>query len=684
MNKKQKTSELDRQKSVSTSTGIRICYIAKLPVELLAEILLYTKSPKDVLALTRCSKSFCRTLLHEANQYIWRYARRNCLPEALPEPCSRFTESSFAAFVFDNGPCEMCGVQVDFYKSFGLRVRLCDNSACKNSFNEDKLHIDRRPKQTYKIFGNTLAVVESTVCFMDSQSIQEWPDITMKYRQSDWTCALQEYLDASRNPNALEKFIDLCSEESARTKTYMQLCVTLQRWKQKYLEAQVTMKDGNIQLSKALAARKGLSFWDMMNTPTYESLFRQKNAALEEIEQLDYDMREADIGAELIKVVGRRSRRAHEAGYSTCCRAVEKHYNRLRALKQNTPLPCLPSFRKLPTIHQIQHSTSQSEKELDRNLQSQPIQTLVHSELEKFHLEAKNALAGVLGFPNWKSPSNRKLHPADRLTARFQCKQCWRVEVKYKESESLDYAGAIMHLCSVTLDKPVSAMPFKATRFERDTKAIAAMSALLTACDISDDEKGSHALLSIIGPRVLCLSCEAQIVLEPFAVLGHSHRHESMSLALLPQSEVKKILGDHPLSNGLVVRLMSAGKIALEMRTKRVYMCRHCDQLKRKAIPIPSSGTVLEGTGSNETSIGDADISSSTPAIKTRIASTDNSASNPHSTLKPNTTGAMYRIHPAPANKPSLYIFDGLRSHLKEVHKIHSVRDEDIICIQDL
>ncbi|KAJ3985851.1 hypothetical protein F5890DRAFT_1552800 [Lentinula detonsa] len=653
--KKQKTSE--SLSEVQASRSIKACYITKLPLELLAEILLYTKSPKDILALTRCSKFFCRTLLHQANQYIWRYARQNCLPEALPEPCSRFTESSFAAFVLDAGPCEICGRLAGFYSSFGLRTR------CKSAIEQDKLHIskDHLSKDTYHIFEGTLPVVESSASFAGiAGGHGEWPDISLMYRKSDWACALQDYLDVSQSPAKLEQFITLCSRKSAETKLYMQMCVGLQSWKRKHLEAQTTTENVNTKISKDLAVKEGLDFWDMMNTPTYRSLFKQKNASLELIQQFDYKIREVDITAELLKVAERRSRRAHETGYSTCRQAVEKHYNRLRALKQESPLPCLPSFRKLPTIHQIQHSTSQSKKELDNALQSQPIRALVHSELEKFHSDAKNALAAIMGFSDWKSPSSRKLHPADRLTARFRCRTCQRVEAKYKDCGSLDYEGAIMHLCSVTLDEPVSPMPFKAERFEKDTKAIAAISALLEVCGIPDDQKGSHRRLSAIGPRIVCLSCDAQIVMEPLDVIGHSHRHESMSLAILPQDEANQILGAHPPSYGLAAKLTSKGKIALEMRKMKIYLCRHCVQVKPQSTPMPATGRASEHT---DTGVND-------------------SASTQTATMTPNADSASQKF--PKVRQPTLYVFDGLRSHLKGLHKISSVRDEDFICTQDL
>ncbi|KAJ3868932.1 hypothetical protein EV359DRAFT_31257 [Lentinula novae-zelandiae] len=658
--KKQKIS--NSESDVKAPTVPRTCYIAKLPLELLAEILLCTKSPADILALTRCSKFFCRTLLHEANQYIWRYARQNCLRGGLPEPCPRFTESSFAAFVFDAGPCEICDKQVNFYSSFGLRVRLCANKTPHLSYNVGVLF--------FSFFAYSIRLQFNT-----------GPNTGAVYLYSDWSRALQEYLDVSQKPDTLEGYIDASLSNhlyqlltdilslSALLKKECpdkDMCVALHAWRKEYVEAQNVMKDVNTKFSRELAAREGLTFWDMMNTPTYSFLMKHKNASLEEIQDLDYKTREAAIAAELVKVVESRSRRAHEAGYATCRRAVEKHYSRLRALKRETPLPSLSSFRELPTIRQIQQSVGQSVKEIDTNLQSQPIQTLVHSELAKFHLEAKNNLAAILGFTDWKTPSSKKLHPSDRLTARFQCRTCRRIEAKYKDFGSLDYDGVIMHSCSVTLDKSVPQRPFKAARFEKDTKAITAVSSLLEACDISGDEKGSHELLSAIGPRVLCLSCDAQIILEPLDVIGHSHRHESMSLAILPQDEASKIIGDHPLSHGLAVRLTSKGKISLEMRKLKVYLCRHCMQVKPKIMSISTTGMAAEALAGNTPS-----TSTSAAITKTSISvNTDDSAPTTDITSKAVADTAIRKVHsPAakPSRKPTTYIFDGLRSHLKEL-----------------
>ena len=102
------------------------CYLDQMPLEILAEILSYVPSPANVLALARCSKYFCHTLVNNpSTTFIWRNARKCCVPR-LPEPTANFTEASYAAFVFDYGRCEICGVYARrMYESYSLRARIC-------------------------------------------------------------------------------------------------------------------------------------------------------------------------------------------------------------------------------------------------------------------------------------------------------------------------------------------------------------------------------------------------------------------------------------------------------------------------------------------------------------------------------------------------------------------------------
>jgi hypothetical protein len=78
-----------------------------IPLEILAEVLSHVNSPKDVLSVARCSKHLCATLLNPSNVMIWRHARLHCVVPNLPPPLPGWSESAYAAFLFDEGHCDV-------------------------------------------------------------------------------------------------------------------------------------------------------------------------------------------------------------------------------------------------------------------------------------------------------------------------------------------------------------------------------------------------------------------------------------------------------------------------------------------------------------------------------------------------------------------------------------------------
>lgn len=103
-----KKTRLDHGSSVSnTHAEVTPSPLLRIPLELLAEILIHTKSPKYVLAVARTSKLFCNLLLDPSLAFVWRDVRRMCIPAPLPDPFSIFSEASYASFVFDGGYCEV-------------------------------------------------------------------------------------------------------------------------------------------------------------------------------------------------------------------------------------------------------------------------------------------------------------------------------------------------------------------------------------------------------------------------------------------------------------------------------------------------------------------------------------------------------------------------------------------------
>lgn len=110
-NKRRKPSNITVKDCDGQTDGSQVVLegsIIRMPVEVLAMILFYVSSPRDVLALARTSKHFCAILVNnKANDFIWRAARAHCHPQPIPDFTPNFTEASFAAFIFDSKTCEV-------------------------------------------------------------------------------------------------------------------------------------------------------------------------------------------------------------------------------------------------------------------------------------------------------------------------------------------------------------------------------------------------------------------------------------------------------------------------------------------------------------------------------------------------------------------------------------------------
>jgi hypothetical protein len=171
-----------------------------------------------------------------------------------------------------------------------------------------------------------------------------------------------------------------------------------------------------------------------------------------------------------LKLKERRRRRQEEHAYRQRRNDVEKHYNRLRSEQVAKPLPSLLTFRKLPIVHSLQ-SKAASASIVPQSIQGSPlVLALLQDELETWREQARSDLGAALGYPGWKTPSSTKLHPVDRLTARFQCQNCQTVAVKYQEDGCLDFAGACAHQCIRPKDKRKAKLVWIANQFVKDDK----------------------------------------------------------------------------------------------------------------------------------------------------------------------------------------------------------------------
>jgi hypothetical protein len=175
------------------------------------------------------------------------------------------------------------------------------------------------------------------------------------------------------------------------------------------------------------------------------------------------------VEAEIIKIIEARKRSANEEAYRCRRNDVEQHYNRLKSSGQEKVFPTLAQFRQLPIIKVLQSKTS-TNTAVAGDLQSKLVVELLQDDLRKWRETATTTLAATLGFSNWRSASKKKLHPVDRLTARFRCKKCGHDDHKFYEQGCLDFAGACAHVCVRSDLKKSEREKWTPDQFEKDNK----------------------------------------------------------------------------------------------------------------------------------------------------------------------------------------------------------------------
>ena len=178
------------------------------------------------------------------------------------------------------------------------------------------------------------------------------------------------------------------------------------------------------------------------------------------------------VDQEMVEHLTRVARRQAEAAYQKRREDVAAHYTRLKSAPNPVEvLPALPEFRKLSVMKVMQGKPSDGEVGVAEELKhSKLVHELLTDNLNKWREEARSALAGVLGFAGWKSASKTKVHPVDRLTARFICKKC---SSKRRGGEALTFADACGHRCAGLNKKQRAREAWSASLFQPDVKVLA-------------------------------------------------------------------------------------------------------------------------------------------------------------------------------------------------------------------
>ena len=97
-----------RNNHVSAADGVEAStpLITTLPFELVAEILLYSTSPADILSLSRTCKHFRATLVQNpVATFIWKRVRGQTTPPVPGPTTLGFSEPQLANFIYGGGKC---------------------------------------------------------------------------------------------------------------------------------------------------------------------------------------------------------------------------------------------------------------------------------------------------------------------------------------------------------------------------------------------------------------------------------------------------------------------------------------------------------------------------------------------------------------------------------------------------
>ncbi|EAU89291.1 hypothetical protein CC1G_03556 [Coprinopsis cinerea okayama7 len=671
--------------------------IYSVPFEILAEILLYTKSSKAVLSLASTCKHFCHTLLQPEATYVWKYVRENNVP--LPPPDYHqygfgrifASEASYAKFVFGGGKCEMCGEETEKnFTSYALRIMLCKKPECETRFLNAR-YLETRDSvvraNQLTSYSQLLPTLEDSQLFNRGGASSHTALLTRKEVPEEVRAFLVEQRDKPDFREKLDRF-------KVKQMKWMGLCREIIKWRRKVRSTYYEVKERNTELGKAIAERMGWDFEQMMNCTDYGPYHRQKCHVFEEVRLEDVNaVLSTKIQGQLARLLDKIDRRTHEMRYQETRKQIINHYNYLKSSRNKDAIPILPAltaFRTLPVIAMLQddEASTTPANEVSKSLKNDKVlSNMLRTQITTWVNKARTDLGTQIGLSplekRWKSVNKTDLHPVERVNVRYRCKRCTVLGERYEEDGCFDFAGACAHDCSKAGAPPKKknrGWKWSAENFEKDVKASAAITSFLEKLrplattsmfvplyQLEEKYNGVAGILERLGDShsVVCTSCPTPIVMKFKNLIGHSHRHDKMEFYISNGIPSTDLVGRYPFQAGYTRHLLKSGQKMKEARDAKVYGCRYCYgklveecRVKREAREREreEQGAVQGeelGQSQEQEGQGDANATAGTSAAP---------QSNVDSDLP----------------KPSvLCSFDGLRSHLKAKHQIEDVRDED-------
>ncbi|KAL4263624.1 F-box domain-containing protein [Pleurotus pulmonarius] len=633
-----KSPKRQRRRKAKDETETPPCYLHIIPVEVLAEILTLCSSPKDLLAIARCSKYLCSTLIDVRNSFIWRSVRETMHPEPLPDPLSIFPEPAYAAFVFDGGRCSVCQKRVTrSYASFALRIRLCFSPQCCKAI-VDQMHLMGSAAMDVHL-RRWYLVTENNVCFESSTQLDySWPTGQKLFmREQDWDAAATQYSLTDLSPEAKAAYIHERNTNRAWVQVHMEFYARVFAWYRRYRAHRKSCRDRNDRVTKSICARWGWNFWDLKTTKTFGALHALRSGDGHLISAQDFNIISGTVSMEMIAKIDKNHSLKELKAQKERMRIIENHYNRLRSLegKAKKILPNLETFKTFPIISSLQTASSSVDTDMEAQLKSNGlVLKVLNDEIEQWVKDAKAQMCYLLGSPGWKTPDLKGLHLVQRADARFVCIRCeglWKPNYIGKK-RSLDFKDACGHRCPSLGSGNVE---WNVDWFKADDKAINVIKKVLLATSVDPSRPNSLQELKDMGAVFACFSCEAAIVMGFEGLAEHAHRHRDMDVAVLKQPEADLIL-THPVVHGLTKKILAASAKAMER-----FGCRHCLQTR----------TVKHLAGTVGTTALSGETEALAPSTKRRKGKKEKLASS--------------------------YNFDGLRSHMKAKHGVLTLRDED-------
>ncbi|KAF9653537.1 hypothetical protein BDM02DRAFT_1562337 [Thelephora ganbajun] len=631
MAKNAKRQRKNETNDVADDTKKSIPLIMCLPFELIAEILLYSKSPADVLSLSQTCKHFCATLVQNpVASFIWKRVRAQTTPP-VPDPVKLgFSEPQLANFIYGGGNCTVCGKSTNnMYKSFSARVRFCGDPECHLK-HSSVLHRNNRHHDLYIIpqYASWLPWIEwpktgeaptvHRLVITNGQVLGGEIPITFTYDYGQLLQARNEYNKAALSPATLDEYKLRKQKYVDGLENWMNGCLELCRWKWNLRRLQRITTMHNTTQVEEFAADHGRDKDDVRCTPTIARLLREKLHDFQEITRSDLEALRPEVEVDLARIGSHRKNVGTELSHLRRCREVERLYRELDHIKFDC-FPSLPQFRKLPTLRAFRDSTLDVESTGWRN---EFVDNLIKNETRQWAAKTVQAFSERLGYPQWP-PTDILVHPVHRISTRFTCTRCSKSGPKAARNKSLTFREAAHHICLVP--EKGNKDQWSPQNFVADVKAAAAITRFVAAVGMDVQEKTVAESVNI-SRDIMCLSCSAPIVMGFDAIIQHSHRHDDMQFMILADEELSKF-SDYPVTPGVTAQLMRTGEQTKEWRSKSYFGCKHC-------IPNPLANGETE-------------------------ASSDKKA-------------------PKPRKKSKAFTFDGLRCHLKEKHKVIEVADEDL------